>query len=347
MKIKISLDRNKQIVAGIEPVASAVVEIPAADIPEDLRAHVASMRTLEDGVVALEGIIRSVGCQTYITVAEPATGTPETVLAWLHEYAAVVNRKRAERAERTATREAEETQALESYIASPVADRIVKRQQLAGYGQGYREYWEARKLTVPQSCPAELRTQYEATLSETKSEADRRTTAEAVEAERAKAERETEEQAKANRKRAQLADAVSRLGDESQQARWAEDMLPAREVVDLIVAEALAPVTEAGLEIAGDVGATTATEISHEDAYDGDNLCDKAEIETDETVLSKLQAGTYALLRRVRAAVPQGATVEAVKITATCESCKARGRQTYIRATWTVGEIEVGINVIS
>jgi len=346
MKIQISLDRNKQIVAGIDPLASAVVEIPAADIPEDLRAHLASMRTLEGGVVALEGIIRSVGCQTYITVAEPATGTSETVLAWLGEYAAVVNRKRAEQAEQTATREAEQVQALESYIASPVADRISKRQQMAGYGRGYREYWEARELTVPQSCPAELRTQYEAALSEAKSEADRITAAEAVEAARAKLASDAEEAAKAERKHDQLADAVARLGDDSQQARWAEGLLPAREAVDLIIAEALATITAAGLEIAGDVGATTATEISHEDAYDGDNLCDKAEIETDETVLSKLQAGTYALLRKVRAAVPQGATVEAVKITATCESCKARGHQTYIRATWTVGEIEVGINVI-
>ena len=347
MKIQISLSRDKQLLAGVEPVASAVVEIAAADIPEDLRPHIASMRTLDSGAIALEGIIRTAGCQTYITVSEPAAGTPETVLDWLREYAAVVDARRVKAAAERAEKEVEQMQAMEAYIAAPVADRIVRRQRLAGYGRGYREYWEARELTVPQSSPAELRDQYEASLAKARTEADRLTKAETEEEERAKAEAEEEERAKAARKHTQLTDAVARLGDESQQARWAEGMLPAREAVDLIIAEALAPVKASGLEVAGDVGAMTATGINHEDAYDGDNLCDTAEVETDETVLTKLSAETYVLLRKVRAAVPQGASVDAVKMVATCESCKARGNQTYIRASWTVGEIEVGINVVS
>jgi hypothetical protein len=344
MKIQISLNREQQIVAGIEPVASAVVEIPLTDIPEDLRGHLASMRVLEGGVIALEAIIRTVGCQTYITVSEPAAGTPETVLAWLREYAAVVNRKRAEREAEIAKREATEVGDLQSYIASPVADRISRRQQLAGYGRGFREYWQARELTVPQSCSEELRTQYEAALAEARTEGDRRTKTEVEEAEQAKAEAEEAEQAKAARKHTQLADAVSRLGDESQQARWAEGMLPTREAVGLIVTEAMAPIVATGLEIVGDV----APEIEHADGcrdYGQDE--EEPGIEVDETVLTKLRSGPYSLLRKVRAAVPQGATVESVKVTATCESCKARGSLVYVRAAWTVGEIDVGVNVIS
>lgn len=53
----------------------------------------------------------------------------------------------------------------------------------------------------------------------------------------------------AARKQSQLADAVTRLGSESQRERWGAGVMPVAEAIGLIVAEAAKPLTDAGISI--------------------------------------------------------------------------------------------------
>lgn len=336
MKIQINLNSKARILAGLEPADSAVVELAAADIPEELRASLA-LCTEHGGIYSLP-YTSGGNTGTMLRVPAPAEGTPATVVQYLRDYqsarAAWQATQDAERSEKVQ----KETAIAQEYIALPVADRVCRRQQMAGYGRGYREYWEAR-------CPADgaylaedLRERYYAARTEANTEALRRDEQSAREQEETTARHEAEEAAAAARKHAQLTDAVARLGDESQQARWAEGMLPAREAVDLIVSESLAPLTSAGLTLLDE---PPVANIDHA-GEDSPRYCEPdPSISTDSTVLTKLSRDTYAALRRVREISPTGATVEAVRDIDTCDACGSKGKITYIRATWTVGEIKV------
>lgn len=365
MKITMSLDSKARILAGLEPCHSATLEIDPADVPQHLRQYLTLTPTLDSQDYPLPGC--SGGYMgTSLVVPLPLEATTESATQYLQDYHDALTAWQAERdaqrAERAAVvrgqlgivraRIAEHEAAgtlhtltvrnpdrdpLGSYIGDT---ECLDSAEMDEYTQlrSRAEEGASREASVLFLADFAARVDYRqkylgwSLTPEAEAEAKLR-----KDGDRAASERVAD--AAADRKQAQLADAIARLGDESQRARWAENLLPTREAVDLIVAEALEPVRSAGIEILSDVS----PDIEHsEECHEGD---DDPNIDTDETVMTKLARNTYAALTRVRAAVPQGATIEAVKVTAKCEQCEARASRTYIRATWTVGEIEVAINV--
>lgn len=345
MKILITIDRTKALLAGRDQYGPTVVEIPAADIPEDLRPILTTMRVADTGAYVLQAISGGTSGTYFHQVQDPAEATPETVIQWLRDYQAARSAWQAAKDAELAERVARTVAVMAEWSARPVGDQVSHGWHSGRGSSGGNYSWqpEIKDLPYPMpsdiQLPAEIISIYQAARLEAQAECDRRNADDASQAAAAKASREAETQAAADRKQSQLADAVARFGDDSQRARWTEGVLPTREAVDLIVAEALAPVRAAGIEVLGDV----APEIEHADeCHEGD---DTPEIDTDETVLPKLSAKTYAALIDVRKAVPQGSTVEAIKTTATCKQCETKASRTYIRASWMVGEIEVEIAV--
>lgn len=348
MKIRIDRTPQYRVTRAIEVGANVpdaiVVELSPDAIPADLRRGFvlngnypnemhftnASLRHSLDWSGRLKGDAR-IDAEAEALQADPSP-IWETVRRIIVDYEV-----------RYASDLAEYMGRVEAFLLAEVTERVKRSED---YIHG-KKVWIA---VLPSSqdlgrddLPLELASRYDVGIREANTEAARRNAEDMVRQEAAEKAKEAEEAASATRKHAQLAETVARLGDESQQARWAEGMLPIREAVDLIVAEAVAPVRAVCIETLDPT-----PEIAHTDECADYGRDDEiTEIEKDETVLTKLWASTYELLRKVRTAVPQGATVEAVKVTATCESCKARGHQKYIRASWKVGEIKVRINIVS
>lgn len=338
MKIAVSISPANALRSGNDRTGWQLVEIEAASIPEDLRETMLTAGAYPDA--SYRGTAVPQACplaDLYLSALTVSNPTPESIIQALASLRSEREEKRSKELAEVEAKLAKAVARIEEWMALPVSEQVG-----TVWDNSSRTYRWAVKSHIPYDAPegllpAELIARHSQAVAQAEAEATRRKETEAREAAEAQAAREAAKQAAADRKHAQLADAVARLGDESQRERWAEGVLPTREAVDLIISEALAPLTAAGLTLLED----TDPVIDHT-GEDADAYCQRGgEITTDQTVLTKLSATTYAAVKRVRAAAPKSATVEAVKVTAKCDACGARGSLVYLRASWTVGEIEV------
>lgn len=213
MKLSFYVDPAAALRAGSDLVGRQTLDIPASEIPADLRDWIAQEGHSEQESIklpSLPGVI----------------ATPESVLAALREHREKLLAERAEQ-ERAIREDAVRYRSeLEAWIA-------------AGEDVVDMPYW--RHATVPE----DLR----GILVDAKREQKRR---QALKREReAAAERAQKEfdAAMHARKSAQLTEVVERRGSDTQKARWKEGLMPRAEAIQLAWEEQVEPIKQAGFTV--------------------------------------------------------------------------------------------------
>lgn len=152
-----------------------------------------------------------------------------------------------------------------------------------------------------------------------------------AELQRRRREAEAAEEAAEQRRRAQLAEAVDLYGSDSQRERWEAGVLPHREAVDLIYAEAVRPLLDAGLTV-----------------EDGTRYHCSGDTRSENTI-SRLSTEEWSLARVVPLCVPRGTQISYWRQRGESEGeygeC-VRHERVLARCEWRVGEIEVCADVI-
>jgi hypothetical protein len=315
MRILMQIDRDAALRAGRDKYGWQPLDIAAADLTteerEQLIAHDCRRyaSTEADGTRA-DYAIQSAGSAWPIT--EP---TVEGLRAALASFSERERQEQEREQQRQQEKTAEHEARVAKLLALPTADLI---------HQPYLDMaWDiSYGLRDVKSDPrvAGILAAAEALAAE------RNAQREAKRAAREQAEQQAEE-----RKHAQLAEAVARLGTESQKERWAEGLLPTREAIDLIVAEKLAPLDGLRIESPSEYWVAKCSEE-----------CNGTTSESQLETLTDEEWNAFRLYRTDLA--KSGAEIEYYRQSRTCEHAKVRA--SLARVTWTVGEIEIERDIV-